>query len=633
METYLPNQSYLRVATACPEVSIADVPSNVAHILDLYNRGVEQNVSLITFPELSVTGYTLGDLVNQDSLLEQAKTGLSELAQATTEHQTAMVVGLPLQIGSRLYNCAAVLAKGKILGIVPKTYRPNYNEFYEQRWYDEWQQDNIEIKLDGKSVPFGNKLLFEIGGVPCGVEICEDLWVLNSPSNRLASEGAYLVANPSASPEQIGKANYRRNLVAIQSAKMFGAYIYAGCDPSESTAEIVMGGHQLIASDGQILAERKPFANERLTVADLDIDHLKLDRRKQHAANRIGATLLKSETRRTQEDLLIKLDRNPFLPSEAAVDREERLETALDIQANGLAMRMLASRQERLVLGLSGGLDSTLALLVAIRAASILGRKPKDMIHALTMPGPASSDLTQSNAVKLAQALGVESATIPINRLVEAELNALGHDGITQDITYENVQARARTSLLFNYANKNQALVLGTGDLSEIALGWCTYNGDQQSHYNVNASIPKTLVRHLVNHIALKSNDEQVETLLNAILNTTVSPELTKDGESGISQSTEELIGPYELHDFFLYHLVRWGDKPAKIAYLAERAFSGSYDSQEIGKWLKVFTKRFASSQFKRENQPNGPKVGSVSLSPRGDWRMPPDLHNAAIWQ
>lgn len=633
METYQPNQSYLRVATACPEVSIADVPSNVARILDLYSQGVEQNVSLVTFPELSVTGYTLGDLVNQDSLLEQAKTGLSELAQATTEHQTAMVVGLPLQIGSRLYNCAAVLAKGKILGIVPKTYRPNYNEFYEQRWYDEWQQDIIEIELDGKLVPFGNKLLFEIGGVPCGVEICEDLWVLNSPSNRLASEGAYLVANPSASPEQIGKASYRRNLVAIQSAKMFGAYIYAGCDPSESTAEIVMGGHQLIASDGQIIAERKPFANTRLTLADIDIDHLKLDRRKQHAANRIGATLLESETRRIQEDLRIKLDRNPFLPSETAADREERLETALDIQANGLAMRMLASRQERLVLGLSGGLDSTLALLVAIRTAGILGKNPKDMIHTLTMPGPASSDLTQSNAVKLAQALGVESATIPINRLVEAELNALGHDGITQDITYENVQARARTTLLFNYANKNQAMVLGTGDLSEIALGWCTYNGDQQSHYNVNASIPKTLVRHLVDHIAKKSNNEQVQILLNSILNTTVSPELTKDGESGISQSTEELIGPYELHDFFLYHLVRWGDKPAKIAYLAERAFSGSYDSQEIGKWLKVFTKRFASSQFKRENQPNGPKVGSVSLSPRGDWRMPPDLHNAAIWQ
>jgi len=632
-EPYQPNESFLRLATACPEVGIADVPTNVQNITELYHEAAAAQVSLVTFPELSITGYTLGDLVNQTGLLTQAQQGLRELATITKDSQTAMLVGLPMQVGSRLYNCAAMLADGKVQGIIPKTFRPNYNEFYEQRWYDTWQRDNTTVDINDQAVPFGNDMLFNIGGVNCGVEICEDLWVMDPPSTQLAAKGALVLANLSASPEQITKADYRRNLVTMHSARVIGAYAYAGCHTTESTAEIVMGGHQMIAANGQMMAERQPFGSERLTIADVDIEHLELDRRKQHAANVIGTMVLQTEIGREQQDLLTIVDANPFLPHESAPQRAERLETALQIQAHGLAMRMRASNQQRLVLGLSGGLDSTLAVLVAHKAAGILGIAPNDMIHTLTMPGPASTETTQSNAQILAEQLGVQNQVIPIGDLVRAELAALRHDGVTQDITYENVQARARTSLLFNYGNQQGCLVLGTGDLSEIALGWCTYNGDQQSHYNVNASIPKTLVRHLVQHAADQPNYAPAKQTLADILNTVVSPELTKGEDDDISQSTEDILGPYELHDFFLYHLVRWGDTPRKIQYLANRAFEGIYNKDTIARTLDIFTNRFARSQFKRENMPNGPKVGSVSLSPRGDWRMPPDVINAALWQ
>jgi NAD+ synthase (glutamine-hydrolysing) len=632
-EIYQPKDSYLRIATACPEVAIADVHTNVSRIKELYSDAHDQDVSLLTFPELSLTGYTLGDLVNQTSLLDQAKSGLSELAEATQDKQTAMVVGLPLQVGNRLYNCAAVLADGKVQGIVPKQNLPTYNEFYERRWYDTWQEPATTVEVADDEVPFGNNLLFEVGGVTCGVEICEDLWVLRSPSINLVEQGAMVIANPSASPEQIAKAGYRRELVALQSAKMMGAYAYAGCHTSESTAEVVMGGHQLIAANGQVAAERKPFGRERLIVADVDIEHLELDRRKQHAASTAGAMVVKTMVRRQQENLRAHIDRNPFLPPESASDRAERFEAALNIQAHGLAMRLSKGGQKKVILGLSGGLDSTLALLVAHRAAGILGRDAYTMIDTLTMPGPASSDDTQSNAQILAKELGVQNTVIPIERLVNAELEALQHDGSTQDVTYENIQARARTSLLFNYANKHGGLVLGTGDLSEIALGWCTYNGDQQSHYNVNASIPKTLVKHLVRHVAEQPEYASASRTLAAILGTVISPELTKAEGDSISQSTEDIIGPYELHDFFLYHVVRWGEPAAKIQYLAEKAYAGAYSPEEIHNWLGVFVNRFVRSQFKRQNQPDGPKVGSVTLSQTGDWRMPPDMNNAAIWR
>lgn len=630
---YQPNESFLRVATACPEVFVADVGSNVRNIHALYKEAIANDVSLVTFPELSITGYTIGDLVHQNQLLNHAQKGLSVLAQSTAGQPTAMIVGLPMQVGNLLYNCAAVLANGKIQGIVPKTHRPNDNEFQEHRWFDAWGHDNIELEVGGQSVPFGTNMLFEIGGTPCGVEICEDLWVMDSPNIELAKKGALIIANPSASPEKIGQADYRRNLVTMTSAKLFSAYIYASCDTSESTAEVVMGGHQIIASDGKIQAERQPFGLEKLVKSDIDVEHLQYDRRKHKVSHAIGALLVKTGIMREQTDLLCDVEKNPFLPEESEEARANRLETALQIQAHGLAMRMKKTHQERLVLGLSGGLDSTLALLVARKAATILGRDPSQMIHTLTMPGPASSENTQSNAQLLAKHLGVQNKVIPIGVLTQLELDLLEHDGQTQDVTYENVQARARTNLLFNYGNKNNAMVLGTGDLSEILLGWCTYNADQQSHYNVNGSVPKTLVRRLVAHVAQQPNNEEARPILQDILDTPISPELTKHEGDDISQSTEDIIGPYALHDFFIWQVLRWGDTPPKIQYLAEQAFASEYNPEEINKWLRVFLRRFLLSQFKRDNMPNSPKVGSISASPRGDLRLPSDLYNAALWE
>ncbi|MDB5184994.1 MAG: NH(3)-dependent synthetase [Candidatus Saccharibacteria bacterium] len=630
---YQPRDGYLRIATACPEVAVADVETNLQRIDDLYHKAVQRDVSLVTFPELSVTGYTLGDLVNQNQLLDQAKQGLSLLASATEQQPTAMVVGLPLQVGNRLYNCAAMIADGRVQGIVPKTNLPTYNEFYEDRWYDGWDGPNTSVQIGDSTVPFGTDMLFEVGGTACGIEICEDLWVADSPSIKLAAKGALVIVNPSASPEQVDKASYRNNLVRMQSAKLVGAYAYAGCHTSESTAEIVMGGHQLIYENGHLLAERQPFSDDAdLRIADIDIDILQHDRRKQHAASIAGTLLIHTGVERQQVGLIRRIDRNPFLPDESAAERFTRLETTLQIQASGLAARMRATHQNRLVLGLSGGLDSTLALLVAIRAADIMHVQPADMIDTLTMPGPASSEGTQTNAQLLAKLLGVNNQVIPINGMVAAELAALGHDGLTQDITYENAQARARTNLLFNYGNRNHAIVLGTGDLSEIAIGWCTYNADQQSHYNVNASIPKTVVKALVEHAAVQPRFVVAANVLDDILHTIVSPELTTDGSGGISQSTDEVVGPIELREFYLQHLVRSGESPSKIHYLATQAMEGDYSSETIDSWLRSFIRRFAFAQFKRENMPNGPKVGT-SLSPRGDWRMPPDLYNTALWQ
>ena len=631
-QLYSPRESYIRVATACPEISLADVPTNMTRIVALYEEANQKAVSLVVFPELSITGYTLGDLVQQTAILNQAEDGLQTLADSTKEKSTAMVVGLPLRVENGLYNCAAVLADGKVQGIVPKSNLPTYNEFYEDRWYQTWDQPNVTVDIGDQKVPFGIDLLFEVAGTKCGIEICEDLWVAQPPSAKLAENGAQIIINPSASPEQIGKTNYRRDLVRLQSGRLISAYIYAGCDVSESTSEIVMGGHQIIASDGHIDEESLPFKTQKLLITDIDLEHLEFDRRKQHMETVLGKLVIKTEVTRQQSDICRRINRNPFLPEEAADKRDERFKMALNIQAHGLAMRLKATHQERLVLGLSGGLDSTLALLVACEAASILGQAPSDMIQTLTMPALASSEKTQINAQSLAANLNIPNLIIPIDDLVKTELKALGHNGIDQDITYENVQARARTSLLFNYANKHRAIVLGTGDLSEIALGWCTYNADQQSHYNVNATIPKTLVRHLVIYLADQPQYKKAKSTLRAIVDTPISPELTSTNQGNISQTTEDIIGPYELHDFFLYHLVRWGDNPRKIAYLAGQVFEDTYQREDIDHWFGVFIKRFTQNQFKRETLPNGPKVGSVSLSPRGDWRMPPDLHNDALW-
>ncbi len=636
MEKFDEKESYLRVATACPEVLVSDVDSNLREISGLYEQAVDSQVSLVVFPELSLTGYTLGDLVQNRHLLEKAERGLMMLAEKTEGSATAMVVGLPIIHRNALYNCAAVLADGKIQGIVPKQNLPAYGEFYEKRWYQTWSQTNTTLCLGQNEIPFGNELLFEINDIPVGVEICEDLWVADPPSRTLAENGALIIANPSASPELVGKASYRRQLVGQQSARLVLAYLYAGCDSSESTMDIVMGGHQLICENGAIIKERRPFAlNQRLTYADIDTNHLKHDRRRDtNFANKVGMQTVKIACGMPEYLPAPEVNPYPFLPTnENLAERNERLQSIIDIQAHGLTERVSAIQSKYIHLGLSGGLDSTHALLVACQAAQLLDMEPGKLIRTYTMPGEASSERTQSNAVKLAKALGIPNEVIPIGDLARSELKAIGHDSINQDVTYENAQARIRTTILFNKGNQLGGLVLGTGDLSEIALGWCTYNGDHMSHYHVNAGVPKTLMRHLVQHLSDSYTDQsEARLLLNDILDTPVSPELTQAEEGTLSQKTETIIGPYELHDFFLFHLIRWGEAPAKIQFLAERAFKDAYAPAEISKWLDIFITRFTKNQFKRSAMPDGPKIGSVSLSPRGDWRMPSDLRNTALW-
>ncbi len=626
---YTFRESYIRIATACPLVSIANPTENGKRIAEIYEKAAEQRVSVVAFPELSITGYTVGDLIQQKQLLLDAKEALLQLATATKDRATAVIVGLPLVVNDNLYDVAAFLADGEVKGIVPKSNLPSYNEFYENRWFKTWDGENIRIDLKGKKIPFGTKILFDIDHVLCGIEICEDLWVASQPSDFLTKNGAKVIFNPSATPEQIGKAAYRRDLVKMQSARLICGYIYAGCGQSESTAEIVMGGHQIIAANGAILAEKQPFERRELLLTDIDLDHLAYDRRRQkfktlHGIN--GVEVIETSPQRGQTDLLAKIEQSPFLPEEPEAKRQERLNTAISIQAQGLARRLISTKNKQLVLGLSGGLDSTLALLVAMEAAKIIGQSPGNTITAITMPGPASSNRTQDNAVKLAAILGIPYKTIPIEPIIRREFEALEHSG-KQDIAYENIQARARTSILFNYANMSEhpAIVLGTGDLSEIALGWSTYNADQQSHYNVNASVPKTMVRALVTHYAERLGGEALAIVAD-IVATPISPELTKEGSEKISQTTEDIIGPYELHDFFLYYQQRWGDTPEKIAALTKQAFGKKYSAETIEKWLAAFGRRFRASQFKRDNMPNGPKIGAVSLSPRGDWRMPSDI-------
>jgi len=619
---YAPNQDFLRVATATPEVSIGDVPTNVEAIKKLYNDAVEAQSSLVVFPELSITGYTIQDLVAQPSLLKAARDGLSEIAEATTDKNTAAVVGLPFKVGNAIYNCAAVISEGAIRGIVPKQNLPTYNEFYEKRWYQAWDdKPNTVVTVNGVDVPFGTQQLFAIGDELVGVEICEDLWVPEQPSTHLVANGATLIANPSASPEAVAKAQYRRGLVANTAARNVTGYIYSSADQTESTAEIVMGGHVMINELGTMLEERAPFTPpRRIMTADIDMQHIAHDRLKTtNFPNRQDITPTQTFVTPAQDTLERTIDAHPFIPKSSYENLDERLDTILNIQATGLAMRLRSAHIKKVILGLSGGLDSTLALIAAIRAAQVLEMKPGDLIHTLTMPSTASSDRTQNNAINLAESLGITNEEIAIADLAKAQLDAIQHGG-DEDITFENTQARIRQALVFNKANQLNGLALGTGDLSEIALGWCTYNGDHMSHYNVNASIPKTLVRTLVRHAADKLPPYPA-TIVEDILETPVSPELTGDGKT-ISQETEDLIGPYELHDFFLYHHLRWLEPKAKIGYLAIKAFEGTRTPEEVNKWLDVFMKRFYQNQWKRQAMPDGAKVG-ISLSPKGDWRMP----------
>ena len=624
-KVFQPRSEYLRVATTSPEVAVGDVATNTARITELYRLAVKQQVSLVVFPELSITGYSIQDLVGSSQLLCQAQEALQELATATLVQPTALIVGLPLAVQNATYNCAALLANGKICGLVPKQNLPTYNEFYEKRWYQAWPTDapNTTVTLHGTPIPFGTQQLFKIADQCVGIEICEDLWVPRQPSIKLAANGATIIANPSASPETVAKANYRRQLVNQTAARTITGYIYASADSSESTAETVMSGHQIISELGTTLAERAPFSPvQRLMVADIDTQHIAHDR--SHVTNFPNDfTITPTDTGLTAKQTTLQktIDPHPFTPHGSPQAVAERLDTILNIQATGLAMRLRSSSIHKVVLGLSGGLDSTLALLVALRASQQLDLSAEALIHTLTMPSRASSKRTQTNAVRLAEALGVTNEEIPIAQLSQDQLKALRHNE-SEDITFENTQARIRQALVFNKANQLGGLALGTGDLSEIALGWCTYNGDHMSHYNVNASIPKTLVRALVRH-AGESLNPKAQMLLDDILNTPVSPELTGDGVT-ISQATEDLIGPYELHDFFLYHFLRFQESKAKITYLAEVAFKDTYTAAEITKWIDLFFKRFYANQWKRQAMPDGAKVG-LSLSPKGDWRMAPE--------
>ncbi len=625
-ESYQPNEDFIRVAAAVPEVAVGDVAINVERIAELYAKAADDKASLVVFPELSLTGYSIQDLVQRRDLLKSATDGLAVLADYTNNHNAAMVVGLPIAVGNAIYNTAALVADGEIKGIVPKQNLPTYNEFYEKRWFQAWDdRPNTTVNIDGKDVPFGRQQLFDVAGSSVGIEICEDLWVTHSPHEVLADNGALLIANPSASPEAVAKADYRRNLVGIAAAKAALGYIYASSDWSESTAEIVMGGHAMINENGSMLAERQPLKIDvpRIIMSDIDTSHLRHERYKNtNYPNFVDIMPTATAVTAEQTDLRRAVDPESFIPKGGPEHIAERLDTVLDIQALGLARRLKHMQHKRVVLGLSGGLDSTLALLVAVRTASALNMDPADLIYTLTLPGQASSKRTQSNATRLSGVLNIPNEEIPIGVLTAMELDMLGHGG-DEDITFENTQARLRQTLIFNKANQIGALALGTGDLSEAALGWCTYGGDQTSGYHVNASIPKTLVRSLVRHAA-ENLEPDARALVHDILDTPVSPELTGDGKD-VTQHTEDIIGPYELHDFFLYHFVRWAEPKRKIRFLALHAFDGKYDKPTVNKWLDVFVDRFYSSQWKRQAMPDGPKVG-MSLGPRGDWRMPPDI-------
>ena len=565
------------------------------------------------------------------------------MAAASTSLRPLLVVGFPLAAAGNLFNTAAVVSGGEIRGLVPKTYIPGYKEYYEERWFAS-SRDLVaaEVSIGGRPVPIGSDLLFRAQSgrdFVIGVEICEDLWSPLPPSSFQVLHGADLILNLSASNELVGKADYRRSLVAHQSARGICAYVYASCGAGESTQDVVFGGHALVAEDGVVLAESRRFAQEgELVVADVDIEHLRLDRERTTS---FGDSLhaFPAMAWRTVDiglpphpgtPLRRPIDPAPFIPVDDA-ERNRRTEEIISIQTSGLVKRLSHAGIGQLVIGLSGGLDSTLALLVAVRAFDLLGL-PRTAILACTMPGFGTSDRTRANAERLARACGVTLETIDITEGCLRQFRDIGQDPAVHDVTYENVQARYRTMVLMNKANQLRALVLGTGDLSEIALGWNTFNGDHMSHYNVNAGVPKTLVRYLVGWVSSQPAFAAARAILDDILNTPISPELVPGDEPGaVFQRTEDIIGPYELHDFFLYHFARWESRPRKIALLAEQAFAGRYGAAAIRKWLRVFVTRFFANQWKRSVMPDGPKVGSVALSPRGDWRQPSDAE-VALW-
>ncbi|MBQ2650311.1 MAG: NAD(+) synthase, partial [Clostridia bacterium] len=625
---------FTKVAAAIPTVTVADCAANTAEILDLMTKAHHKGAALVVFPELTITGYTCGDLFLQEHLLDRAEEALAEILEASKTLSPAYVVGLPLRRDGSLYNVAAVLHQGKLLGLVPKSFIPNYGEFYEMRHYTPAPQGNSCMTLLGQTVPFGTNLLFRssIDRSFCfGVEICEDLWVPVSPSCGLSRAGALIIANQSAGNETIGKADYRRQLVSMQSAKNICGYIYANAGEGESTTDVVFSGHSLICENGSILAQRAPFGKDKLIVTEIDLQKLQHERRRMNTfmQDTAGYDVVEFELRAETLDLTRFVDPDPFVPADPA-KRAERCASILEMQAHGLKKRLQHTRTKTAVIGISGGLDSTLALLVTCQAFDLIGKDRKD-IYAVTMPCFGTTNRTKTNAHILCEALGVSLTEINIGKSVLQHFEDIGHDFDNHDVTFENGQARERTQVLMDIANQKWGMVIGTGDLSELALGWATYNGDHMSMYGVNGSIPKQLVRHLVAYCADVADTGVLRDVLLDILDTPVSPELLppKDGE--IAQKTEDLVGPYRLHDFMIFNTLRNGFSPAKNFFLARKAFAGIYEPDFILSWMKVFYRRFFNQQFKRSCLPDGPKVGSVTLSPRGDWRMPSDA-SAATW-
>ena len=627
------NYGFVKVAAVVPLVQVADCFYNIEKIEGLMRQASEKGVQIIAFPELSVTGYTCLDLFAQQTLLDGAEEALLQLVSNTADLDILTIVGVPLRTENRLINAAVVFQKGAIRGVVPKTYLPNYKEFQEQRWFTSATElRESTISIGEEEYPMGSHLLFRSGRLTAGIEICEDLWVPVPPSSLLAMEGANIIFNLSASNELIGKHAYLRSLICQQSARCMTGYVYASSGFGESSTDLVFAGNGIIAENGNLLTESPRFTmEEQLVISEIDIETLQNDRQ-VNTSFMYGTSGLPKEKAQVVDfqvripdgfSLTRPVDPHPFTPSGEAL--KERCEEIFHIQVAGLAKRLVHAHAQTAVVGISGGLDSTLALLVTVMTFDVL-KMPRGQIIGITMPGFGTTDRTYTNACDLIRSLGVTLKEIPIKEACLQHFRDIDHDPSVHDVTYENSQARERTQLLMDVANQKNGLVIGTGDLSELALGWATYNGDHMSMYGVNGSIPKTLVKYLVEWVANHKVDDASRLTLLDIVDTPISPELIPADENGnIKQKTEDLVGPYELHDFFLYHFLRFGSHPSKIYFLAQKAFAGIYDNATVKKWLYTFFRRFFQQQFKRSCLPDGPKVGSVSLSPRGDWRMPSD--------
>ena len=628
---------FIKVAAITPDVMVANCEFNTDKIIEDIEKAVENRAKLAVFPELCITGYTCGDLFLQKSLLDEAVAQTLRVAEYTKDKDILVAVGLPFAVGGKLYNVAAFIFDGEVIGIVPKTNIPNYAEYYEGRYFTEGKEDVTEVDFSGSYVPFGVNLMFNCVNVDnfvVAAEICEDLWVAMPPSIRHCTAGATIIANLSAGDETTGKDCYRRELVKGQSASLVCGYVYASAGEGESTTDLVFAGHNLIAENGMLLAETPRFENS-IIYSEIDLDKIVSDRRRMNTFKAPDFSVedkyyvVDFELKDNKTVLTRQINSSPFVPKNEE-ERIRRCEEIFTIQAMGLKKRIVHTNAQSVVIGISGGLDSTLALLVTKKAFEAAGKDMKNIV-AVTMPGFGTTDRTYDNAVKMIQKVGATFKEINIAPAVKLHFEDIGHDINVHDVTYENSQARQRTLLLMDIANEFNGFVVGTGDMSELALGWATYNGDHMSMYGVNASVPKTLVRHLVSYYADTCGDEELKTVLYDVLDTPVSPELLPPENGKIAQKTEDLVGPYELHDFYLYNILRFGYSPKKVLFMAKNAFAGVYDDETILKWLKVFYRRFFTQQFKRSCLPDGPKVGTVAVSPRGDLRMPSDAC-ANLW-